>query len=216
MSNPTNHVGEINTNKFGTRMMIVEQLENPFVLVEFQDAHREVKKTAYVNFKRGNIKNPYDRSVYGVGYIGEGEYLTHNKKVATTAYWIWASMIKRCYAPQCEKTFPTYYDKCTVCDEWHNFQTFAEWYYSHYYDVDGRLHLDKDILFPGNELYAPDRCLLVPQHLNMLFTKKNRKRVREEYADHIMSVADEYKGIVPEEVYNAVANRANNKDVMEE
>ena len=30
----------------------------------------------------------------------------------------------------------------------------------------------KDILIPGNTLYAPDRCLLIPQRINELFTCK--------------------------------------------
>ena len=59
-----------------------------------------------------------------------------------------------------------------VCDEWLNFQTFAKWHDENYYEVNERLHLDKDILIPGNTLYAPDRCLLIPQRINELFTCK--------------------------------------------
>ena len=61
---------------------------------------------------------------------------------------------------------------CEVCDEWLNFQNFAKWHSEHYYEVNERLHLDKDILYPGNTLYAPDRCLLIPQRINELFTCK--------------------------------------------
>ena len=41
-----------------------------------------------------------------------------------------------------------------------------------YYDVNERLHLDKDILIAGNLIYAPDKCILVPQRINELFTCK--------------------------------------------
>lgn len=37
-------------------------------------------------------------------------------------------------------------------------------------------HIDKDILYPGNKIYCPDTCLLVPQRINMLFLNKPNKR----------------------------------------
>ena len=40
------------------------------------------------------------------------------------------------------------------------------------YEVNERLHIDKDILFPGNKVYSPHVCLLVPQRINMLFLNK--------------------------------------------
>lgn len=68
------------------------------------------------------------------------------------------------------------YENCTVCKEWHNFQTFCDWYFKNYYDyTGGRLHIDKDILNKGNTVYAPDRCLLVPQKINMIFMTKAKK-----------------------------------------
>ena len=36
--------------------------------------------------------------------------------------------------------------------------------------------MDKDILFPGNKIYAPDKCILIPQRINMLFMNKTNKR----------------------------------------
>lgn len=59
---------------------------------------------------------------------------------------------------------------------WHNYQNFAQWFNENRYDVEGRLHIDKDILYPGNKIYCPDTCLLVPQRINMLFLNKSNKR----------------------------------------
>ena len=59
---------------------------------------------------------------------------------------------------------------------WHNYQNFAQWFNENRYDVEGRLHIDKDILYPGNKIYCPDTCLLVPQRINMLFLNKPNKR----------------------------------------
>lgn len=38
------------------------------------------------------------------------------------------------------------------------------------------MHLDKDILYPGNKVYSPYTCLLVPQYINVLFINKTNER----------------------------------------
>ena len=155
-------------------MKIVEYVSADNVLVEFQDDYKYRKRTIYQNFKSGQIKNPYDKSVHGVGCIGDGEFLTKesNGYHPTREYTCWIHMIERCYLEKNKDLHKSYYGKCTVCDEWLNFQNFAKWHSENYYEVNERLHLDKDILIPGNTLYAPDRCLLIPQRINELFTCK--------------------------------------------
>ena len=37
------------------------------------------KHTQYDNFKNGNIKCPYERRYFGVGYLGEGKYKMSEK-----------------------------------------------------------------------------------------------------------------------------------------
>ena len=45
------------------------------------------------------------------------------------------------------------------------------------YEIDGeKTCLDKDILFKHNKIYSPDTCVFVPQTINNLFTKTNKKR----------------------------------------
>ena len=72
-------VGEIRYHTQGTPMRIVEFKNSEDVTIEFLDLHRVRKKTIYVNFKSGQIKNPYDRNVRGVGYYGEGKYNFNTK-----------------------------------------------------------------------------------------------------------------------------------------
>lgn len=141
--------------------------------VQFLDKYHYVKEHAiYGNFKRGEIKNPYDRSVFNIGYIGVGKYMTRNTKLKKpeTSYETWTSMLERCYKN--EKTFPAYFGVCSVCEEWLNFQNFAEWFHENYYECNDRLHVDKDIILQGNRIYSPDTCLLIPQKLNVLFRRK--------------------------------------------
>lgn len=140
--------------------------------VQFLDEHGYIKKHVLCQaFNKGQVKNPYDRSLFGVGYIGEGTHKTRiNQKLKSPDYEVWMSMINRCYRDR--EMYPSYYGISTTCDEWHCYQKFADWYEENWYEVKGRLHLDKDILIPGNKEYAPDKCLLIPQRINMLFSNQ--------------------------------------------
>lgn len=168
-------VGEIEKNRFGTEMKIVEYYRHEDITVEFQDEHHYRLHTTYVNFKRHQALNPYDKSVFGVGYLGEGNYSTGTSKKRSQEHRVWRCMLERCYSEKYKEENKAYYGITTVCDEWKCFQKFAEWYNINKYDVDGRLHLDKDILFPENKIYSPETCLLVPQRINMLFMSKPNK-----------------------------------------
>lgn len=153
-------------------MKIIAYRKAEDIDVEFQDAYKFVKNTTYVNFKRGQVKNPYDKTACGVGYVGEGKYLTKENGRSTKLYSCWVHMLERCYYEKNQNLHQSYYGICSVCDEWMNFQVFAKWYEENYYEIGERLHLDKDILYPGNKIYSPDTCLLVPQRINELFAYK--------------------------------------------
>ena len=146
------------------------------ITVEFQDKYRYTVNTTYNNFTKG-IKNPYDRSIYGVGYLGVGKHLAHDSNgINTKIYDTWTNMLERCYNEKLRDKHPAYAN-CIVADEWHNFQTFADWYIASFYEVKNeRMHLDKDILFKDNNFYSPYTCLIVPQRINMIFMKKPKTK----------------------------------------
>lgn len=165
--------GEIRENNKGTLMKIISYRTCSDIQVEFLDGHHYITNTTYSNFKRGQVGNPYDITVNGIGYIGEGKYRTKKSPQRhTDAYNTWVTMLYRCY---CDES-TVYYKESTVCEEWLCYQNFAEWYENNKYEVKGRLHLDKDILHPGNKIYEPNKCLLVPQRINMLFVNKPNQR----------------------------------------
>lgn len=235
-----NRLGEVRNNTFGTPMKIIRYGSYDDIDVEFLYEHHYVKEhNTYSNFKAGGIKNPYDRTLFSVGYVGVGEHITGYSKIGMTEeYHCWQNMLERCYCEKLRELHPSYYDISTVCDEWHDYQVFASWHKEHRYKVNERLHLDKDILFAGNKLYSPPTCLLVPQRLNMLFMNKSNNRglpngiiqckngylakyggkelgvfptVEEAYIkqtqkkkEAIEKLANEYKSIIPKEVYEAV------------
>ncbi|KAF0822653.1 hypothetical protein V7200_03630 [Cytobacillus firmus] len=167
-------VGQMGINKLGSLMIVDEYNNSQDIWVRFKDGN--MVNCTWGQFISGNVKNPYDRSVYGVGYVGEGEYKPSVNGKPTEMYKVWAAMLQRCYSHKFKEKHPTYKD-CTVIDEWSNFQSFAKWYDENFYEIEGqRIHLDKDILIKGNKLYSPDTCVFVPQSINSLFVKRDKLR----------------------------------------
>ncbi len=105
---------------------------------------------------------------YGGGYIGVGKHRVGGRPL-TKSYSVWTNMLRRCYHSKTQRIQPTY-KGCEVCDEWKNYQIFAQWHVENY--TEG-FQLDKDILSPGNKIYSPEFCIYIPQWLNKLFGPKN-------------------------------------------
>lgn len=170
-------IGEVKHNHFGTEMKIIRYENSGDIDVQFLDGNYYIyHNTTYRNFECGCIKNPYDRSVFGVGYIGVGKYQTRVGGENTVYYNTWNDMLRRCYHEGTKDKFAAYYGVCMVCNQWFNLQNFAKWFEENKYICNERLHIDKDILYLGNKIYSPDTCLLVPQRINMLFLNKPNKR----------------------------------------
>ena len=168
--------GEINYNKFGSKMIIKEYRGSMDMDVYFPKYDYTKKHVAYKEFNNGNIKCAYEPKVFGVGYIGEGRHNTLINGKRTKCYDVWRRMIERCYSSKYHDREPTYID-CEVHKLWHNFQTFSEWFENNFYQIEGqRMELDKDILCKGNKMYSPDACVFVPQRINSLFIKRDNDR----------------------------------------
>lgn len=175
ISKANERLGETNYNRLGSKMWIIRYGNARDIDVEFENGYVK-KNTHYSLFKSGAIVNPYDISVYGHGYIGEGKYKPSVKGKHTPEYTTWKSMLTRCYSKNYHKKQPSYIG-CTVHEDWLNFQTFSKWYESNYYFISNeKLELDKDILVKGNKVYSPNTCVFVPKKINRLFTKTNKSR----------------------------------------
>lgn len=185
--------GEVGMNRQGVKMWILKYNTSNDVLVQFESGY--VTKSKYVNFMEGNIKDPYIISIYGHGYMGWGKYKTVHNGKHTKMYRAWSGMLDRCYGNR--ERLP-WYDDCTVCIEWHNFQNFAKWYEENYYEVEGeRIELDKDILYSGNKIYSPLTCVFVPQDINLMFRKNSNLSNKK-----LRLVCEKYKGIIPDILYD--------------
>lgn len=163
-------VGETRINNFGSKMWIIEYVNSHNITVQFEDGY-VAKGRCYLDFKNGKIKSPYDKSIFGNGFIGEGKYNCNDIQ-----YQYWRDMIRRCYDKKFHEKEPIYKD-VLICEEWHNFQNFAKWFDENYYEVENQtMQLDKDILCKGNKIYSPDTCIFVPNRINSLFIKHTTRR----------------------------------------
>lgn len=152
----------------GGRVVVIDFSTSEDVTIQHVDAYGHITKTSLHNLNNGQIKNPFHPSVHNVGYIGVGIYKVSSSGIKTVEYNTWLSMLARCYGSNRIVHYPSYI-AATVCPEWHNFQVFAKWYceqpqYNCGYE------LDKDILYPGNTVYSPNTCCLVPKHINNLIS----------------------------------------------
>lgn len=175
------------------------------------------------NINRGEVKDPYAISILGIGYIGIGPYKINDTPFNRMIYSRWRGIIDRCYIHKEGRKY--------VNSEWHNFQYFAAWFYSEFYEVPFYsmydMAVDKDILYPRNEEYGPYKCLIIPNFINSKiqlkeydreqierFTKglmnqyevikmMKKKSEREEI---VHSLAYKYRNILPNHVIQALLN----------
>lgn len=244
-------IGEVSYTKCGTPAIIVEYESWKNVFVEFQDEYKYIGKTSYGNFKKGQMKNPYDKTFFGIGYIGVGEYNYNNSGYIMK---IWRNILERCNLSRerylLDSSVHTYME-CEISDEWLNFQNFAKWYHENEYDCYGeKLNIDKDIKNHGNKIYCKEYCSLVPEKINYLFIKAGKKRdnglpigvkcknnihikkfvttlskynktmyigtfdnpheaflaYKKEKEKYIKELANEYKNIIPKDLYDTLIN----------
>lgn len=108
--------------------------------------------------------------VYGFG-VSDADYPTQLHAVVNgkrkrlwmcPVYRTWMHMLERCYSVDFQVKNPAY-TGCSVASEWHIFSVFREWMLTQEWSDK---HLDKDILYLGNKLYSPERCVFIPAALN--------------------------------------------------
>ncbi len=156
-------------NKYDTNcgmLEVVKYINSRNVLVRFVNTgFMAVTKMASIRAR--SVKDPLHPSVFGVGFIGVGEFKVSANRKQTKAYQCWSGMLGRCYSDTEQKRNPTYIG-CLVHPDWHNFQTFAKWYHDNHPSDGGKYELDKDILVEGNKIYSPNACMFVSHEENTI------------------------------------------------
>lgn len=169
------YLGKVFTTLQGSEATIIEYNSGRDITIRFEDTGFQ-KKTTLCNVKRGSISNPYFKSVYGVGYLGVGEYKSKHNKKQTVVYRTWSAIMSRCYNEKSLKKHPSYIG-CTVCEEWLNFQNFGKWFEENFNPKTMQgWNVDKDILVKGNKIYSPEYCMIIPKILNNSFVSTSKKK----------------------------------------
>jgi len=148
------NAGDLFTSNKGGTILVIDYHNSYNVEILFVETMYETTVRAD-HLRTGKVKDKLMPLVYGVGYIGDGDFTSIH-----IAHTYWCNMLKRCYSHSDQKRRPTYIG-CTVCEEWCNFQNFAKWYYNNYPTGRVGYHLDKDIKVKGNRVYSPETCMFV-------------------------------------------------------
>lgn len=169
---PSIQVGDRFKTTQGFDVVITEYVDGYNITAKFEEPVPYEFKTYLSSLKTGSIKNKYHPSIYGVGYMGVGEYDFKSNKQAHSHF---TSMFERCYDLVAMQKRQTYVD-CVVREDWHDFQRFTSWCTKQIGFGREKWQLDKDILVKGNKTYAPEFCCFVPSDINALFTKREACR----------------------------------------
>ena len=161
-----NRVGERYITNEGYEIEIIKYNSARDCAIKFTVNNHIVDNLHFISIKDGKIKNPYYKSVCGIGYFGVGIHKSRCKK-----YDVWVTMLSRCYSGRYNS-----YNNCSVCGYWHNYQIFGNWFDNNYNTKTmSKWALDKDILVKGNKIYSPETCCFVPNQINNLI-KVNRNK----------------------------------------
>lgn len=155
------NVGDVLPTSFYGDVEVIDYINSKIVVVRFINTGYETDTTCE-QVVSGSVKDRMARTVCGVGYLGDGDYKP--SFMERKAYLVWRSMLQRCYM---QSENQSSYIGCSVADDWHNFQNFAEWFDDNW-PRDGKMYeLDKDIKVKGNRIYGPETCLFVTKHENL-------------------------------------------------
>ena len=152
----------------GCKFFVVQYVNSKNVIVKFCDEYGAEVHTQWNCCKKGEVRNPYFKSVYGIGMLGEGYPPTGVRGKMTKEYVMWKHMLDRCYSGN----FPTY-ENVTVCDRWLVYANFLEDLpfiegYELWLNGNEMICLDKDLKQQGveNKVYSLETCKFVTKSEN--------------------------------------------------
>ena len=166
-------VGVVCKSKSSGDFKVVKYNDNRNVVIQFLKTGYETSVELGV-IRKGEVKDPYSPSVFGVGLLGTKYPSTINGR-NTKEYEIWCSMLKRCYNDTYQKKNPTYIG-CKVSDKFKSYEYFYEWCHKQIGFGNEGWQLDKDLLIKGNKIYSENTCVFIPREINSLLVKSAASR----------------------------------------
>ena len=142
-----------------------------------------VRKANIDNIRAGKVRDLYQKTSYGVGWLGEYERTGYHVQ----AQQLWRNIIKRCYTDDPKG----YKSKGTTLDpRWHCFADFLRDLpslpnFTFWLDKKG-YQLDKDIRVPGSNVYSFETCMFVTEFENKQAGKLNKRLINGEWLTPIL------------------------------
>lgn len=168
MSKEKYGIGTIHETNEGYKVQVIGKIGKRSRVVKFLDEFGAIITT--FSLRTGKIGNPYHKSMCGIGYLGVGQYKASTNGKHSKEYNAWNNMIKRCYNEDYKIKLAPSYLNVSVCEEWLNFQSFAEWYTNNYpYHINNvNFGMDKDLKQIGvsNKIYSSKTCIFLPEKIN--------------------------------------------------
>lgn len=136
----------------------------PLVKVELSSGYTKIVRKDHCV-----VSDPYEKTVCGVGYLGETEKFDKQSALYNNLKKCWNHIIERCYNPNC-KEYKFYGQKGVyVCKSWHNFSRFFQEAqniagFSYKLRDLNEYQLDKDH-FQSN-CYSKETCVWIPKSMN--------------------------------------------------
>jgi len=146
---------------------VVSVVNKKKIKVEFKDGFQT--ECTLHNLRAGSVYNPFHPKIYGIGFMGIGNYQAKMDETIHPYYDAWRGALRRCYDGKFHLKSPTYAG-CSVDSRWHNYQTFGEWSDNQVFEKGFKL--DKDLLVYGNKVYGPDTCVYLPNELNCIISDR--------------------------------------------
>jgi len=221
-SSDNKYTGNVFLSKNCGEFMVTEYFNYDKIAVIFLNSGYRMLARAN-NINKGELKDPYAKSILGIGCIGVGPYRVDGNPFERMVYSRWRGILDRCYVKRERHK--------SVHPEWWNFQYFAAWFTASFYSVPYNsmydMVVDKDVLCPGNEEYGPYKCLILPNFINAKVQVKDFEKDRiealmsgqmsqfeilklfkykEAKESRIRSLADENRNILPPHVFLAIKN----------
>lgn len=191
----TIHVGhKYPSNKWGA-YEVVEELADMRLLIKFERTGF-VKNIHRTHVSSGEIKDPMQPSVYGVGYLGDDE--PKDGKIVQ----LWGGMFERVFVRNG-------YEDCRISKRWHCYRRFEEDVMQMENFNSPDFQFDKDLIVLGNRVYGRKYCSFVPQEINKVLlpgralttglpwgVKRGRPgkfiaRIKKENVEHHLGVYDD-------------------------
>ena len=129
MSLASERIGVEFTTKYGEQVIVIDYLGANKVQIMFLDEHKWTTWTTWQNLQNGKVKNPFCKTVHGVGCLGvdkngQIQKVSVESKL-TREYTLWCHMLERCYSDKIHEEYPNY-KNCEVCDRWKCYAYFLE------------------------------------------------------------------------------------------